>query len=161
MPLDPVLIDVLACPIDKGPLWWFEDARSSCTTPALKKAYAVHDGIPVLLVDEAVDATDADHERWSARAAAGGVPETGGAGRACRMSAPTAPATSPLPFDSAGMWDATAGLPEQMAVALATAMDVELPEPGPVSNVVCCGMGEAASPATCWRPSPGHGCRCR
>lgn len=76
MPLDPLLIEVLACPVDKGPLLWFDD-EDLLYNPRLRKAYAVRDGIPVLLVDEATDADDAEHERLMAKASAGGVPETG------------------------------------------------------------------------------------
>lgn len=79
MPLDPLLIEVLACPIDKGPLLWFED-EDLLYNPRLRKGYAVRDGIPVLLVDEATDADDAEHDRLMAKAAAGGVPETGPGG---------------------------------------------------------------------------------
>jgi uncharacterized protein YbaR (Trm112 family) len=80
VPLDPLLIEVLACPIDKQPLLWFEDEQL-LYNPRLKKSYAVHDDIPVLLVDESTDVTDAEHDRLMAKAAAGGVPETGSAGR--------------------------------------------------------------------------------
>ena len=80
MALDPLLIEVLACPVDKGPLWWFED-EEILYNPRNRKAYAVREGIPVLLVDEATDVGDAEHERLTAKAAAGGVPETGTAGR--------------------------------------------------------------------------------
>lgn len=76
MPLDPLLIEVLACPVDKGPLLWFAD-EDLLYNPRLHKAYAVHDGVPVLLVDEARDVDDTEHERLAARAAAGDVPETG------------------------------------------------------------------------------------
>lgn len=79
MPLDPLLIQVLACPADKGPLLWFED-EDVLYNPRLRKAYAVRDGVPVLLVDEATDVGEAEHERLTAKAAAGGVPETGSAG---------------------------------------------------------------------------------
>ncbi|MGH9087704.1 MAG: hypothetical protein ACRDYZ_06265, partial [Acidimicrobiales bacterium] len=48
----------------------------------------------------------------------------------------------PLRLDSLGMWEATVGLPEQMAAAAATAAAVELrPLPGPVSDVTVCGVG--------------------
>jgi len=80
MPLDPLLIEVLACPIDKQPLLWFED-ENLLYNPRLHKAYAVRDGIPVMLIDEATDVTDQEHGRLIAKAAAGGVPETGSAGR--------------------------------------------------------------------------------
>ena len=40
--------------IDKGPLLWFED-EDILYNPRLRKSYAVVDGVPVLLVDEAAD----------------------------------------------------------------------------------------------------------
>ncbi|HUA94889.1 MAG TPA: Trm112 family protein [Acidimicrobiales bacterium] len=79
MSLDPLLVEVLACPIDKGPLLWFED-EDLLYNPRLRKGFAVRDGIPVLLVDEGTDADEAEHERLMAKAAAGGVPETGQGG---------------------------------------------------------------------------------
>ncbi|MGH9087703.1 MAG: Trm112 family protein [Acidimicrobiales bacterium] len=80
MPLDQLLIDVLACPVDKGPLLWFAD-EDVLYNPRLRKAYAVRDGVPVLLVDEATNVGDAEHERLTAKAAAGAVAQTGGAGQ--------------------------------------------------------------------------------
>lgn len=80
MPLDQLLIDVLACPVDKGPLLWFDD-EDLLYNPRLRKGYAVRDDIPVLLVEESVDVEDLEHERLMAKAAAGGVPQTGSAGR--------------------------------------------------------------------------------
>jgi uncharacterized protein YbaR (Trm112 family) len=74
--LDPLLIEVLACPVDKGPLLWFED-EDFLYNPRLHRGYRVRDGVPVMLVDESVEADDAEHERLVAKAAAGGVPETG------------------------------------------------------------------------------------
>ena len=76
MGLDPLLLDVLACPVDKGPLLWFED-EDVLYNPRLKKSYAVVDGVPVLLVDEAVDVGDAEHERLMAKAEKDGVRATG------------------------------------------------------------------------------------
>ena len=60
MSLDPLLLDVLACPVDKGPLLWFAD-EDVLYNPRLQKSYAVVDGVPVLLVDEAVTVGDAEH----------------------------------------------------------------------------------------------------
>jgi uncharacterized protein YbaR (Trm112 family) len=74
--LDPFLLDVLACPIDKGPLLWFAD-QAILYNPRLRKRYRVDGGIPVLLVDEAADVDDPEHERLMAEAAAGGAPSTG------------------------------------------------------------------------------------
>jgi uncharacterized protein len=76
MSLDPLLLDVLACPVDKGPLLWFED-EDILYNPRLKKSYAVDDGVPVLLVDEAVDVGEAEHERLMAKAERDGVRATG------------------------------------------------------------------------------------
>ena len=52
MTLDPLLIQVLACPEDKGPLLYFADEQV-LFNPRLHRTYAVRDGIPVLLIDEA------------------------------------------------------------------------------------------------------------
>lgn len=79
MPLDPLLIEVLACPVDKGPLLWFEDEKL-LYNPRLHKAYEVRDDIPVMLVDESRDVGEDEHARLMAKADAGGVPETGSAG---------------------------------------------------------------------------------
>lgn len=79
MTLDPLLIEVLACPIDKGPLLWFAD-EEALYNPRLHKRYQVRDGVPVMLVEEASDVDEAEHERLMAKAAAEHVPETGSAG---------------------------------------------------------------------------------
>ena len=76
MELDPLLLEVLACPDDRGPLLWFED-EAILYNPRLKKAYEVRDGIPVLLVEEARDTSPAEHDRLMDKARDGGVPETG------------------------------------------------------------------------------------
>lgn len=54
MSLDPKLLDILACPRDKGPLEYLED-ESVLVNPRLGIAYRIDDGIPVMLSDEAVD----------------------------------------------------------------------------------------------------------
>jgi uncharacterized protein YbaR (Trm112 family) len=76
MSLDPLLLDVLACPVDKGPLLWFAD-EDVLYNPRLHKSYAVVDGVPVLMIDEAVDVGDAEHERLMAKAERDGVRATG------------------------------------------------------------------------------------
>jgi uncharacterized protein YbaR (Trm112 family) len=77
--LDPLLLDVLACPVDKGPLLWFED-EDILYNPRLKKSYRVEDGVPVMLVDEAADVSDGEHDRLMAKAEKDGVRTTGPAG---------------------------------------------------------------------------------
>ena len=66
MALDPLLLDILACPDDKGPLYYFE-SENSLYNPRLKRRYRIDDGIPVMLVDEAETVDDAEHERLMAR----------------------------------------------------------------------------------------------
>ncbi|HSZ36796.1 MAG TPA: Trm112 family protein [Acidimicrobiales bacterium] len=76
MSLDPLLLDVLACPADKGPLLWFED-EDILYNPRLKKSYRVEDGVPVMLVDESADVSDGEHDRLLAKAEKDGVRTTG------------------------------------------------------------------------------------
>jgi uncharacterized protein YbaR (Trm112 family) len=76
MPLDALLLDVLACPVDKGPLLWFAD-EEILYNPRLHKSYQVVDGVPVLLVEEATDVDDAEHARLTAKAEKEGVRATG------------------------------------------------------------------------------------
>jgi uncharacterized protein YbaR (Trm112 family) len=73
--LDPKLLDILACPDDKGPLLYFAD-ESSLYNPRLKRRYAVRDDIPIMLIDEAETVSDAEHERLMAKADAEGIQPT-------------------------------------------------------------------------------------
>ena len=66
MSLDPRLLEILACPEDKGPLYYFDDEQA-LYNPRLRRRYEVRDGIPVMLVDEATTVDDAEHERLMAR----------------------------------------------------------------------------------------------
>jgi len=76
MTLDPLLLDVLACPVDKGPLLWFDD-EGILYNPRLRTSYPVTDGVPVLLVEEGAKVGDAEHDRLSAKAEKDGVRATG------------------------------------------------------------------------------------
>ena len=73
--LDPRLLEILACPEDKGPLLYFADEQS-LYNPRLHRRYEVRDGIPVMLIDEASSVDDAEHDRLMAKAAADGVEPT-------------------------------------------------------------------------------------
>ncbi len=64
--LDPQLLEILACPQDKGPLWYFAD-EDSLYNPRLHRRYAIRDDIPVMLVEESETVTDAEHERLVAK----------------------------------------------------------------------------------------------
>ncbi|MGH9184001.1 MAG: Trm112 family protein [Acidimicrobiales bacterium] len=77
MALAPELLEILACPDDKGPLWYFAD-EEILYNPRLRRRYEVTDDIPVLLVDEATTVDQADHERLMAKAEAGGIGPTFG-----------------------------------------------------------------------------------
>jgi len=66
--LDDTLRSILVCPEDRGPLLLIGDDEY-LYNPRLRRAYRIEDGIPVLLVDEAVAIEDdAEHERLLSRA---------------------------------------------------------------------------------------------
>ncbi|MEU6562039.1 Trm112 family protein [Nocardia nova] len=67
--LDPTLLSLLACPQDKGPLSLVRDAdgNSVLYNPRLRLAYPIDNGIPVLLVDEAREVGDTEHEAFAAQ----------------------------------------------------------------------------------------------
>ena len=50
--MDPKLLELLVCPVTKGPLTW-DVARQELVSRSARLAYPVRDGIPVMLVDEA------------------------------------------------------------------------------------------------------------
>lgn len=75
MPLDPQLLEILACPEDKGPLLYFVD-ESALYNPRLKRRYRIDDGIPVMLVDEAETVGDDEHARLLAKAEAENISPT-------------------------------------------------------------------------------------
>lgn len=51
-PMDIRMLEILACPLTKGPLVW-DAARSELVSRTAKLAYPVRDGIPVMLPSEA------------------------------------------------------------------------------------------------------------
>jgi uncharacterized protein YbaR (Trm112 family) len=75
MALDAQLLEILACPQDKGPLLYFE-AEDSLYNPRLKRRYAIRDDIPIMLIDEAETVDDAEHDRLVAKAEAEGIKPT-------------------------------------------------------------------------------------
>ncbi len=75
--LDPRLLEILACPEDKGPLLYFADEQV-LYNPRLRRTYEVRDGIPVMLIDEATQVDDAEHDRLLAKAEAEGIRPTFG-----------------------------------------------------------------------------------
>jgi uncharacterized protein YbaR (Trm112 family) len=75
MVLDPKLVEILACPEDKGPLLYFAD-EESLYNPRLKRRYRIDDGIPVMLLDEAETVPDDEHRRLTEKAEADGIRPT-------------------------------------------------------------------------------------
>lgn len=50
--IDPKLLEILVCPLTKGPLRYDRDAQELISEEA-RLAYPIRDGIPIMLVDEA------------------------------------------------------------------------------------------------------------
>jgi uncharacterized protein len=50
--VDPKLLELLACPITKGPLKW-DAAKNELVSTSARLAYPVRDGVPVMLPSEA------------------------------------------------------------------------------------------------------------
>ena len=50
--VDRRLLEMLVCPVTRGPLV-YDSARRELVSRGANRAYAIHDGIPVMLVDEA------------------------------------------------------------------------------------------------------------
>lgn len=76
MALSPVLLEILACPEDKGPLYYLED-EDALYNPRLRWRYRIEDGdIPVMLIEEAETVADEEHDRIMARVAAEGIAPT-------------------------------------------------------------------------------------
>ncbi len=71
MALDPKLLEILACPDDKGSLLYFED-ENSLFNPRLKRLYRIEDDIPLMLIDESEIVSDEEAARMVAKAAAEG-----------------------------------------------------------------------------------------
>ena len=51
-PVDPKLLEILVCPLTKGPLH-YDRARNELVSRAAGLAYPIRDGIPIMLPDEA------------------------------------------------------------------------------------------------------------
>jgi uncharacterized protein YbaR (Trm112 family) len=76
MALDPKLLEILACPQDKGPLLYFAEEQS-LYNPRLRRRYRVLDGdIPDQLIDDAETVDDAEHDRLTTKAESDGIKPT-------------------------------------------------------------------------------------
>ncbi len=50
--VDPKLLEILVCPVTKGPLE-FDTTRQELISRSAKLAYPIRDGIPIMLPEEA------------------------------------------------------------------------------------------------------------
>ena len=50
--VDPKLLEILVCPVTKGPLSYDEE-RNELVSRQANLAYPIRDGIPIMLVEEA------------------------------------------------------------------------------------------------------------
>jgi uncharacterized protein YbaR (Trm112 family) len=75
MTLAASLLSILACPDDKGPLYYVE-SEQVLFNPRLRRTYEVRDGIPVMLIDEAMSLDDAEFDRLQALVAELGITPT-------------------------------------------------------------------------------------
>ena len=68
MALDAALLEILACPEDKGPLYYLADEGDGVLyNPRLQRVYDVRDDIPIMLIDEARSVEGAEAARLQAR----------------------------------------------------------------------------------------------
>jgi uncharacterized protein len=75
MSLDTLLLDLLACPIDKQALLYLDEA-DILYNPRLHRSYRIRDGVPIMLADHGESVTEEEHQNLLRRAAAGGAVAT-------------------------------------------------------------------------------------
>ena len=75
MSLDPLLLNLLACPIDKQALLYLAEEQV-LYNPRLRRLYHVRDGIPVMLAEQGETVSDDRHRDLIRRAAAGDATTT-------------------------------------------------------------------------------------
>ena len=62
MSLDPGLLEILSCPEDKGPLYYFQQEEILYNN-RLGRTYLIRENIPVLIIEEAATLSEQDRER--------------------------------------------------------------------------------------------------
>jgi uncharacterized protein len=60
--MDKRLLDILVCPVTKGPLI-FDASRNELISRSARLAYPIRDDIPIMLEEEARELTDEELER--------------------------------------------------------------------------------------------------
>jgi uncharacterized protein len=67
--VDPRLLEILVCPLSKGPLV-YDRVAQELLSPQAGLAYPIRDGIPIMLVDEARTLSDEERTRITPASAA-------------------------------------------------------------------------------------------
>lgn len=57
--IDPKLLEILVCPLTKGPLR-YDRARQELISDQAQLAFPIRDGVPIMLIDEARKLDDDD-----------------------------------------------------------------------------------------------------
>jgi uncharacterized protein YbaR (Trm112 family) len=57
--VDPRLLEILVCPVTRGPLE-YDRARGELISRGARLAYPIRDGVPIMLAEEARDLTEAE-----------------------------------------------------------------------------------------------------
>jgi uncharacterized protein len=73
--LEEALLKILACPVDKGSLLYFDDERS-LYNPRLRRRYLISDGVPMMLARQAETVSSDEHTRLLQLASAGEAVQT-------------------------------------------------------------------------------------
>ena len=61
--MDKKLLDILVCPVTKGPLI-YDKANDELISLSARLAYPIRDGIPVMLEDEARSLGEEEYTAW-------------------------------------------------------------------------------------------------
>jgi uncharacterized protein len=73
--IDETLLGMPVCPADRGPLLLVDDPDTKLLyNPRLRRAYRIEGDIPVLLIDEAVEVSDEEHD-WLIERATPATPQ--------------------------------------------------------------------------------------
>ncbi|HEY8697470.1 MAG TPA: Trm112 family protein [Rhizomicrobium sp.] len=59
--LDPKLLEILVCPVTKGPLIYDRD-KQELVSKLAGLAYPIRDGVPMMLADEARELSETERE---------------------------------------------------------------------------------------------------
>ena len=61
--MDMQLLDILVCPVTKGPLK-LDKGKQELVSTSARLAYPIRDGIPVMLEDEARSISEDEYEKY-------------------------------------------------------------------------------------------------